>query len=41
MLAHLQEIIGDREAYGWSVVRSYHMAWLQHLEQCPVSGHMG
>ena len=33
MLAHLQELMEDREAYGWSVVLSYHVAWLHHLEQ--------
>ena len=23
----------DGKAYGWCVVRSYHVVWLQHLEQ--------
>ena len=33
MLAHLQEMMEDGEAYGWPIVLSYHVAWLQHLEQ--------
>ena len=33
MLSHLQEIMEDGEAYVWSIVRSYHVNWLQHLEQ--------
>ena len=32
-LNHLQEIMDDREAYGWPANLSYHVAWLQHLEQ--------
>ena len=34
MLTHLQEIMEDGEACGWPVIQSYHVAWLQHLEQC-------
>ena len=33
MLAHLQEMMQDGEVYGWSMVRSYHAACPQHLEQ--------
>ena len=33
MLSHLQELMADREAYGWPVVLVYHAAWLQHLKQ--------
>ena len=33
MLAHLQEMMEDGEAYNWSMARSYHVAWLQHVEQ--------
>ena len=33
MLQHLQKLMGDAEAYGWSSVRDYHAAWLQQLEQ--------
>ena len=33
MLAHLQELMEDWKAYGWSVVLLYHTACLQHLEQ--------
>ena len=33
MLTHLQEIMEDGQYYGWLVVKSYHMAWLQHLVQ--------
>ena len=32
MLAHLQEMMEDRETYGWCMVRSYHVAWFQQLE---------
>ena len=30
---HLQELMEDRDHYGWPVVRAYHAAWLQHIEQ--------
>ena len=33
MSAHLQEMMEDGEALGWSVVRAYNTVWLQHLEQ--------
>ena len=33
MLTHLKEIMEDGEAYGWLVVWSYNVAWLQHLVQ--------
>ena len=33
MLEHLQELMEDVETYGWKVVRDYHAAWLQLLEQ--------
>ena len=33
MLAHVQEMMEDREAHCWPMVRSYQVAWLQHLEQ--------
>ena len=33
MLRHLQELFEDVEVYGWTVVREYHTAWLQLLEQ--------
>ena len=33
MLTHLHEMMDDGEAYGWPIVRSYHAAWLQHVEQ--------
>ena len=33
MLEHLQELMEDVESYGWKVVRDYHAAWLQLLEQ--------
>ena len=33
MAIHLQEMMEDGETFGWPVVRVYHMAWLQHLEQ--------
>ena len=33
MLNHLQEMIEDGEAYSWHAGLSYHVAWLQHLEQ--------
>ena len=33
MLIHLQDLMEDGKAYGWSVVLSYQVAWLQHLEQ--------
>ena len=33
MLEHLQELMEDVEAHGWRVVRDYHAAWLQLLEQ--------
>ena len=33
MLDHLQELMEDWEHYGWPVVRAYHVAWLQHIEQ--------
>ena len=31
ILLHLQELMEDREAYGWEVVRSYHAAWLHNV----------
>ena len=33
MPTHLQDLMEDGEAYGWSMVLSYHATWLQHLEQ--------
>ena len=33
MLSHLQELFEDVEVYRWKVVREYHTAWLQLLEQ--------
>ena len=33
MLQHLQELVEDSEVYGWSVVRDYHAAWIQQIEQ--------
>ena len=33
ILLHLQELMEDGEAYGWEGVCSYHVAWLEHLEQ--------
>ena len=39
ILTHLQEMMEDGEAYMWPIVRSYHAAWLQHMEQG--KGHMG
>ena len=33
MAIHLQEIMEDGETFGRSVVRAYHGAWLQQLEQ--------
>ena len=32
MLHHLQELVENTE-YGWRVVRDYHAAWLQQIEQ--------
>ena len=33
ILDHLQELMEDHEHYGWPLVRVYHTAWLQHMEQ--------
>ena len=33
MLKHLQELMEDAEHYGWPILRAYHAAWLQHIEQ--------
>ena len=33
MLIHLQELMEDVEVYGRRIVREYHAAWLQLLEQ--------
>ena len=33
MYDHLQELMEDIETYGWKVVRDYHAAWLQLMEQ--------
>ena len=33
MANHLQKITEDWENFGWPMVRAYHAAWLQHLEQ--------
>ena len=33
MVAHLQEMVGDVETFGWHMVRAYHAVWLQHQEQ--------
>ena len=32
MSAHLKEIMGDGETFGWPVVRAYLVVWLQHLQ---------
>ena len=37
MLRHLQELFKDVEVYSWIVVRVYHVAWLQLLEQGQVT----
>ena len=29
MLRHLQELMADEKAYGWTCIISYHAAWLQ------------
>ena len=31
--SHLQELMEDVEVYGWKVVKDYHAAWLQFMEQ--------
>ena len=33
MPIHLIEMMEDGETFGWPVVKAYHAAWLQHLEQ--------
>ena len=33
ILVHLQELMEDVEGYGYRIVRKYHAAWLQLLEQ--------
>ena len=33
MLVHLRALLQDVDVYGWRVVRDYHAAWLQLLEQ--------
>ena len=33
MIEHLQEQMEDGEHYGWPMVRVYHAAWLQNIEQ--------
>ena len=33
MLTQLQEIMEDTDIYGWKCVRSYHVGWMQHIEQ--------
>ena len=33
MLRHLQEVVKDSEAYSLESVKSYHVAWLEQLEQ--------
>ena len=33
MATHLEELMEDGEIFRWPVVRAYHAAWLQHLEQ--------
>ena len=33
MYNHLQELMEDVEVYGWKVVKDYHAAWLQLMEQ--------
>ena len=33
MLQHLQALVEDTEVYCWRVVRDYHAAWLQQIEQ--------
>ena len=33
MLRHLRALLQDVDVYGWRVVREYHAAWLQLLEQ--------
>ena len=33
MLVHLQQLMEDVEVYEWKIVREYHAAWLQLLEQ--------
>ena len=33
MMVHLQELMEDAEQYGWRVIREFHAAWLQLLEQ--------
>ena len=37
MLAHLQEVMEDADVYSGKCVRSYHVAWLQQIEQGRVS----
>ena len=32
MAVYLQEMMEDRETFGWSMVRAYNVVWLQHLE---------
>ena len=32
MESHLQDLMEDREAYGWLVVRNFHSTWLQYIE---------
>ena len=33
MLRYLRDLLQDVDVYGWRVVREYHAAWLQLLEQ--------
>ena len=33
MYNHLQELMEVVEVYGWKVVKDYHAAWLQLMEQ--------
>ena len=33
MLTHLRPLLQDVDVYGWWVVREYHAAWLQLLDQ--------
>ena len=33
LLQHLKEVMEDSEIYGWTIVRDYHAAKLQHIEQ--------
>ena len=33
MLRHLQALLQDVDVYGWRVVREYHVAWQQFVEQ--------